>query len=773
MKFSKSLRKYLKLIKKKDKEKFTAYFEGLGDILVKETSQKKNELVISSIQRMGDIINFVFELQEKKPNKFKELFLGKDFFDNYKDKDLEKAIKSNFDDSDISRALYTPINQMLRISENSINQRNYDISIAIDIEFYRLLNKISKLDENKKFITLLLEKIYEISRLSIKNNVETSFSWYINNVYNSEDFNLPYLIIFNKTFFNIIQLIIDENNLKNFEIFVKSIYQSIYIFNDPSRIFEYGYLLMYQNSQIYKELNIQTKIESLNKKEKNILSLNDLNEWKAEFTELTKIIDPKLGIQKQEEAEAIKLSIHKSLNQRIKLNNLLELLFAIGAYSFYKKRYDLINRLWFFKQQYRDYSVGQHKVIPTEIEELIIILNNQSLFNYHYGLYSDNNDEYWIFYRKYFFLLLLKIIQASPKNSDGSNSVVDDFSLPVLTSTEYQNIIYKIDGYIKLAENFVEKEKILINILNFDVEEIDYLNENLILLLKNIKRKSEDEIDKIEKNIELSAQIVNEFIDMYFENFKNYSKVKRIYTELFNNYRLDFTIKNNIDLLKNKIVPDLVIDKKWFFDDLSIKYFNKNKSMGEYFAKRENTYLLKLIISKCRDIPYDSFDELILEFNNIDNLFIISTNLALNKFFRKKYNYIDYLQMKETNNLIDGYYRLNNFNIPIINVYDTSQENYVILLDKTKSGKLIQYSLEKIKESDQEIRESFLIKIKTFSSDNSLLEDYLKNPPEWLKEKGDIKNMRDYLLTQAIIQISESLKIEFDEDFIGYNFQVE
>jgi len=48
------------------------------------------------------------------------------------------------------------------------------------------------------------------------------------------------------------------------------------------------------------------------------------------------------------------------------------------------------------------------------------------------------------------------------------------------------------------------------------------------------------------------------------------------------------------------------------------------------------------------------------------------------------------------------------------------------------------------------------------------MEQFIKNPPEWLKKKGDEQIQREYLQKQVLIQIFERFGYNKPKDFEGY-----
>ena len=91
-----------------------------------------------------------------------------------------------------------------------------------------------------------------------------------------------------------------------------------------------------------------------------------------------------------------------------------------------------------------------------------------------------------------------------------------------------------------------------------------------------------------------------------------------------------------------------------------------------------------------------------------------------------------------------------------------------MILNKNKIGRLIQLSPLNEGENEKLIKDIFYINVQAFSENKNLMEQFIKNPPEWLKKKGDEQIQREYLQKQVLIQIFERFEYNKPKDFEGY-----
>jgi hypothetical protein len=120
------------------------------------------------------------------------------------------------------------------------------------------------------------------------------------------------------------------------------------------------------------------------------------------------------------------------------------------------------------------------------------------------------------------------------------------------------------------------------------------------------------------------------------------------------------------------------------------------------------------------------------------------------------------------------------FEIPVYN-FNSNISDAVLVLDKSRLGTIIQYDMSsyyKNKNSsefdneDVNFKKEFYLDIIEFKDDSEELENILKNPPEFLKEKGDNYAQKEYLKRNLNFKFLQSFELEFHKNFEGYLFKV-
>jgi len=341
-------------------ERFIQSLEGIGDILVFETKRRnRNKSVIQSLKRIENIIKEFFAIQKDDPNKFERLLLAQEFFDLYKKDEEEAKFRLAFDPDKYLISFSTAINQILRIHEAAIEVKNDEISRFATYNLNWLLADITQAPKNELFVEQLLKYLAGITRLAIEKQDSSMYAasihWYIDIVFNKlrhkeSGFDLSYLELFDKYFFSSVKYIISKNQTSLFNALISSLVDGVHI-PDYYRgeVWNYGHIILHQDWQKYKQINekygIEKQIKELDNSENDLDTKEKLDAWIKKFDELKKIIEQNLNEEQKKEAEKIEEKIRDFATSQFKYQNLLEIVFAIGAYCLFKQRYSYIKYL--------------------------------------------------------------------------------------------------------------------------------------------------------------------------------------------------------------------------------------------------------------------------------------------------------------------------------------------------------------------------------------------------------------------------------------------
>ena len=107
---------------------------------------------------------------------------------------------------------------------------------------------------------------------------------------------------------------------------------------------------------------------------------------------------------------------------------------------------------------------------------------------------------------------------------------------------------------------------------------------------------------------------------------------------------------------------------------------------------------------------------------------------------------------------LEGWYKYKQAEIRVFNIHQLDVENKVMCLNKSRCAKIVQ--LNPLNEDDDSSYKMgmFYMNVRAFSEHKSLMDEFIKKPPEWLKKIGDADKQREHLSKRALVQVFENLK---------------
>jgi hypothetical protein len=757
-------------------------FEGIGDILAFETKRQKNSLVLDGLKKISDAVKKIFEIQKGDPERFEQLIVSQNFFELYKKDEQEAKFRLAFDPETYLISFSTAINQIVRVYEAAINSQNEEISRFAVYHINWILAALSSQQNNVLFVEQILRKLAGITRTAIQRNDGSAYAaaihWYTDIVFNrlgkNGDFQLSYLDLFDNYFFSTVRYIVSENQTSIFHSLVSSLVDGIH-FSDYHRgeVWNYGHLILRKDLQKYKRLEaehgIEKRVKELSDSENDLHTQEKLKAWLKKFDELKAIIEPNLDEEQKKSAQEIEEKIRDFATSQFKYHNLLEIVFAIGAYCLFKQRYSYIKYLWEYKQPPdSDASWIGHDITPRTLDGVIRFYFRKGLFEKKLD-FSEGHHGSEKYYKQYFLLLLARILQGIPADAEGKYSQVEYYKLPDLHVYRLSDLEHSIDELIELGAGLKQAGNMLAEI-GFDTTRLDEtFNAKLTPFLGKLKEEAGKQISAKHKAGNISQKRVGEFKKEVLKTFYEGAHIRDIFAKYFKTYE-DKT-KENIAGKIERFGINIVDDKASFFDEWHVHYVGWGENCGRDLATGEDSYLLDDIAKDCKEITKKDFERTLTKFENPADIVIFATNIALwmlfeeSKSFKPKWHRdIKQLEVKG----FGGWYDFNGQAIPVFETYHGKIDKQMLILNKAKMGRLVQLSPLNEREKQESVEDIFYMDIQAFSENTGLMEEFIKKPPEWIQKIGDEQKQREHLQERVRIQICERFEYNKPEDFEGY-----
>lgn len=705
--------------------RFIENTKALNAILVAELKKQKEERVIENLNEFSKNIEKIF----KKPkNDFNDLMLNQDSVGNdsytfweYKNYSLPFTSVLTF-----YQNIYTTAIQ--------VNTPNVCNKIAINL--HDILDFISPTqEEEKKYIDYekFLYAYFETHKKLFEYALEQKsiychdlgYHWYTMQVFTyKQTFNLDFLPLYDKYFFDYIRFAIDKNDLDFFKDLIEWFHSGIGFYGHSSDLYDFVNYNDFDGKIDFKV------IEQLDEKFQYLHTEVALNDWLSEFEYIKKIVLEKEP--KGEEAE----EIIKKAHDQFLFSNLKELVHGIGAYLVKRQKFDWIKILWTFKQpEDADASWAGHSILPERIDELIVLLKDRSFrpkFDFREGHSSSS-----YYYRHYDLYLLLHILSYSK-----------DFPF-ISLSNKNEVYIANLKFYIQKLENEIDKiftQNGIFTTLNITTDK-----EKLSNFLQNIKNECEKGLVSHVTNAKIKPERVQKLKDSFFESYQKSSGLKKIVERYTQQYQ-EIDDKNDQTFGINTLLP-----KDSFNSNLVIGIDMFGSQFARDITEGENRKILDLVVPKCETLVEKEFSNAVKKIKNLDDAFIIAFGsfkfiMNNNSFEGAWRNPSD--ELKEFSSF-EGRYLIDNYRIPVFRIFYGQVKNRVLILNKKKFISIRQLAVDNSENN--------------FYIDVHEISEYLKQ--NILEKIGtqEAKDAKEKELSQRVhLELYENFEVIIDENFEGY-----
>ena len=654
-----------------------------------------------------------------------------------------------------------------RISNKSISIDNQNILFEIKMLIHNIIKQIIIDKNNYRYLDNFFEHHRNIMRHSIeeKHSSKHSFTyhWYSNYVFNWWDgksyFNPEYLQIFDRTQFYYIQYIIDQNQKDIFEEYISWLHGGIgFQDNNYSDLYEYfGY--------DFKDYEILSNLDNLFN---NIRTLQDLDNFLINFREQKNLFISKLEnkediANKKNKANEIIANSHS----KFFFQNLLNMVMGLSTFCLYKQRYDYIKFIWEFKSPKDSDSMWiGHEIYPKTINELIsIFLNETDSFNKKFSFNEHHHSS--SYYENRLVLYLIGYILYSDKNYNKDSKYLSNTE----TEQSANRLKFHIEELISIVDEVYDIEYLQIfNDLGFEKikkRDIHILKDTISSLFNNILFECADSIKKKEETTPLSDVKIEAFKNKLYKKIENNKNKIRNLTKIgFGKYELNSSNKS----IKSFGLNTLLL-RSMFFDKWTSGFVGFESRISKSIIDRENYSILRSIIDNCKVIKNDEFNSKLDSFENTNDIFILSINnhkfFRNNKFFKDGWrNDIEPMLDSDGEKISSfmGYLEFKNVDIPIFRYYNNSQDEKLIILNKTKFLTFIHMKPEY---EDDILNDLLYISIKELTADeiNKIVEKDVNKDTDKSTIISDLK-------TKVDLQVYERFEIKLDENFEGFLFSI-
>lgn len=785
-----------------DQQRLFFALEKIVNVALVKTERGDNQSVKAILDDLESIFKDFWQLKKDNPDKFESLLWSKDFYEKYviplkgrerlaKDdlveirniEELEKeaALAISFIPERELKGLTRFLNSFEKIWHCAFRSGNEEISKFVTYHLVWLLADLSEEPGNNLFVEEFLRRISSIAWKAIRNPGSTGkidvsaysagIFWYTDIVFNrlrrDRGFDISYLGLFDRYFFLTARYIISEGKTPIFNQLVSSLVDGVFVPTyNQGKIWEYGHSILLSDPGKYIEIDnkhgIKKRLQDIASSEECLDTREKYHQWMKKFDELRTILRLYFDESQEKEASEIEKEIIEFADSQFKYNNLLEVVFAIGAYCLFKQKPEYIKYLWEYKQPPdSDASWIGQDIIPNNINHILDLHFRNRKFGFWEGHHGTEH-----YYTQYFILLLAHVLQDIIPANQGKFEEIEKYTLPQWDVNRISEIEHSIDRLVDIAKELRKQEELLQELGFTEIEEL--FDKKLTTFLQTLKKKAQEQIKNLEIIQAISPKKVVEFSDEVVEAFNSSAILRDVlnYCGLYDN-----KTGEEYEGKMGRWGINIVGPKSAFFEEWHISTVGFGKNLGQNLATGENIHLFNQIAKNCIKIEKSKFAETLRSFEDLSKSIVLATNWAIYEFFEKSKSFkpkwhkgIPSLDVKG----FEGWYESEGEQIPVFRTHQRTTTKQILILNKSKLGRLVQYSPLNKGEDNSLQKNIFYVNIQDISKNQELMKNLVDGRPEWLQKVGNEKEQKQHLQKLVLMQIFERFEYDKHEEFEGY-----
>jgi len=215
-----------------------------------------------------------------------------------------------------------------------------------------------------------------------------------------------------------------------------------------------------------------------------------------------------------------------------------------------------------------------------------------------------------------------------------------------------------------------------------------------------------------------------------------------------------------------------VEDKDLFIENTAVHYIGVGESFGHSIAAGENIDIFNKLSQKTQEVSVRNLDDLIAAEGKLENFVIVINDINIFEKLINTANFTPSWRLEKPTNLY-GIYKFEDVEIPVYHCEQGANKEMVMLLDKSRIGRMVQYSPLKEGVFNELTGRNFLFEIKSYSHSSETKKQFLDKPPAWFYTAdgvgtgADSITIDDYLNRKVSLKIIEYFVIELGDESYG------
>lgn len=772
--------------------KFWTRYKALDDRTELFRSIEKIRMVVQAKmdldqgQSIEEILEYLKEilfqfLKKRKtaPKKFELLVYGES--DNTSLKRSRFSIPS-FDGFDESLNYFLGV--FFHVWQDAFERENWVFGSSSIRKLMDILQELSKQEENGRIIEYILDLFKFIisegantTNEKLKSHLNlASFYWYFRVKYRPV-FKFDYLDHFEKSLFNLFQLIINKEDQFLFQSFVKELIQGSHQLGGRSHSLD----TILQEGRFSNAPDTQEEFKTLyhtflflRYRQLVIFKETDFHTWKKDFEGLSnKLLRNVESLSRG--IENVENELGGFCNQALyhfKTNQLRLTLIGICAYAFFKKKFDWVYYLLSFNQppDADSYSANED-VFPNHFKGIIELIANQDIESQRITFLWDDNHGSEKYFKEFFIVLiahnLIKTRLGGQEDIHSVNpSLLENLSFHRKTSASY---------FLKRIKEFIPRFKNNKELLEVFKLQEDWIDGKLTEIINLLFLSAEESIKSHLRDSLVIKEKVAGFKENLLFTFHKEATIRNFLK--FNTGKPKIRLSSPSKISSTCI--NQIIEKFPFIQEWNVESIGYDASFAKIFGINESKRLINSIKKYCKPISGVKLLDFILQMGeSVNEMVLLGVNFdphqdLLNGYYNNEDFKWENREEMEEHLEVSGFIGTYKDILPVFCFHNMLPYTEAYLLKKKNIGRLVQYLPYKDSNAQSffEYNNENLIfySIQFFSEDLELYEKTLRSKGDLL---GQFDNPALELKEKAWLRVVVKSEFEPDENFEGYLFSI-
>lgn len=777
-------------------EKLFFFLDKIINISLIKIERGEAKSIRGILSDLEVFLNKFWTLKQKNPGRFLSLVSSQDIYENacpvkmpghfYEENSFDAQCADNLKMQTLLHSQYSNgrelqgfarlLSGFYKIWERAYHFNQIEVTSAV----FQILDRFLRTLLEKPFNDLFVEAVIKIyitifERLlkfpensQMEHDMRHSILWYQQYQLNRESLKNPfddfvYEDLLDQAIYKMMMLLVSSKQEGVLDIFLgvlsektDRLSQSEHSLLDIFHILEKGNKTQYE---IFNQHNFYLEtIEKLNTEMLDLDSLPKIRAWIQRENNLLEQIRPHLDISQKPHFNEVESDIQRFLQYLFRKQKILEIMDVTIAYSLVRGKLVILKSIFLFRLPYdTNHSWFVDFILPKTLVELLLFLNRKQRSVSKYST-SDGYRVPESFYEKSSLLLISFFLQRKDINRSST-----EYATIIHNGSTLTSIRCSLDTLIQEAHGISREQNYLADLGIPDELKVVHWKEHVIPFLENLKSMIDQKVLDLKTTQKISPAKVDDFRSGIFGKFKKNALMRKLFEDFGS---LVIHLEEQPNDVTDRTGLNVIDDKSQFLDHFEDACSLQLLDYGVKLASAEDLFMFSRIRKFCSSVSWKDIEGL-----EARDYVIVCTDLSFQSVILKRDGFLPAWPGENQGSVrsFQAGYRINNTSYPLMVVDGIKDEEGILLIPLNNLGKWHQWSPLNPGEATNLLLEYLYISVTAFSEDSPMMNEFLENPPAWLRDLGSREKQELYLMEHVLVHIFERFQWYPPSHFKGYS----